>query len=150
MERTDCKVAASAGFTLIELLVVLVIIGILAGYIGPKIIGHPEEARRTKAALQIRGIETALEIYRLDNGSYPSTEQGLQALIEPPATGRLAPKWRAGGYLDKNRLPDDPWGRPFVYLHPGLHGDFDLSSYGSDGEVGGEGDARDTNNWQLD
>ncbi len=88
------------GFTLIELLVVLIIIGILAGYIGPKIMGRPEEARRTKATLQISGIETALKLYKLDNGTYPSTEQGLQALIEPPATGKLPPRWRDGGYLE--------------------------------------------------
>jgi general secretion pathway protein G len=139
-----------AGFTLIELLVVLVIIGILAGYIGPKIMGHPEEAKRTKAALQIQGIETALQMYKLDNGFYPTTEQGLQALVEPPSTGRLPAKWRAGGYLEKSRVPLDPWGQPFVYLHPGLHGDFDLSSYAIDGEAGGEGDARDVNNWEID
>ncbi|HSL41029.1 MAG TPA: type II secretion system major pseudopilin GspG [Desulforhopalus sp.] len=139
-----------AGFTLIELLVVLVIIGILAGYIGPKIMGHPEEAKRTKAALQIKGIETALQMYKLDNGFYPTTEQGLQALVEPPSTGQLPAKWRAGGYLEKSRVPLDPWDRPFVYLHPGLHGDFDLSSYAIDGEAGGEGDARDINNWEID
>ncbi len=138
------------GFTLIELLVVLVIIGILAGYIGPKIMGHPEEARRTKAALQIQGIETALKIYRLDNGSYPSTEQGLQALIEPPASGKLPPKWRDGGYLEKGKLPKDPWNNEFAYLSPGTHGDYDLYSYGPDGESGGEGDDADINSWELE
>ena len=96
---------SEAGFTLIELLVVLVIIGILAGYIGPKIMGHPEEAKRTKAALQIQGIETALKMYKLDNGMYPSTEQGLQALVETPAIGRLPAKWRDGGYLEKGKYP---------------------------------------------
>lgn len=139
-----------AGFTLIELLVVLVIIGILAGYIGPKIMGHPEEAKRVKAGLQIQGLETALKMYKLDNGVYPSTEQGLQALIEPPSTGKLPPKWRDGGYLDKNRLPTDPWNNPFVYLSPGLNDDFDLSSYAADGELGGEGDAQDINSWEIE
>lgn len=139
-----------AGFTLIELLVVLVIIGILAGYIGPKIMGHPEEAKRTKAGLQIQGLETALKMYKLDNGSYPSTEQGLQALVEAPSTGKLPPKWRDGGYLDKKKVPLDPWGEEFVYLSPGLNGDFDLSSYGGDGEAGGDGDARDVNGWELE
>jgi general secretion pathway protein G len=145
--RTVC---ADKGFTLIELLVVLVIIGILAGYIGPKIMGHPEQAKRTKAALQIQGIETALKLYKLDNGMYPTTEQGLQALIEAPSTGKLAAKWREGGYLEKNRVPSDPWGAEFVYLSPGLQGDFDLSAYGGDGEAGGEGDAKDVNNWEIE
>jgi general secretion pathway protein G len=139
-----------AGFTLIELLVVLVIIGILAGYIGPKIMGHPEEAKRTKAALQIQSFETALKMYKLDNGVYPSTEQGIQALVAPPATGKLPPKWRDGGYLEKTKVPLDPWGNPFVYLSPGLNGDFDLSSYGADGEAGGEGNAKDVNNWEIE
>lgn len=140
----------NAGFTLIELLVVLVIIGILAGYIGPKIMGRPEEAKRTKASMQIQGIETALKLYKLDNGVYPTTEQGLQALVEPPTTGKLPAKYRDGGYLEKNKVPIDPWGYEFVYLSPGLHGDFDLSSYGSDGEAGGEGDGLDVNNWELE
>jgi len=142
--------ASEAGFTLIELLVVLVIIGILAGYIGPKIMGHPEEAKRTKATLQIQGIDTALKMYKLDNGMYPSTEQGLQALVEPPAIGRLPAKWRDGGYLEKGKIPLDPWGNDFVYLSPGLNGDFDLSSYSADGEAGGEGDAKDINNWEVE
>lgn len=137
------------GFTLIELLVVLVIIGILAGYIGPKIMGRPEEAKRTKATIQIEAIETALKMYKLDNGVYPTTEQGLQALVEPPTTGKLAPKWRDGGYLEKGGVPLDPWGYDFVYLAPGSHGDFDLSSYGADGEAGGEDDAKDINSWEM-
>jgi len=139
----------NSGFTLIELLVVLVIIGILAGYIGPKIMGRPEEAKRTKATVQIEAIETALKMYKLDNGVYPSTEQGLQALVEPPSSGKLAPKWRDGGYLEKNNVPADPWGNDFVYLSPGVHGDYDLSSYGADGEAGGEGDSLDINSWEL-
>lgn len=138
------------GFTLIELLVVLVIIGILAGYVGPKIMGHPEEAKRTKTTMQIQGLETALNLYKLDNGGYPSTEQGLQALVEPPTVGRLAPKWRTGGYLEKSKIPQDPWNNDFVYLSPGTHGDYDLSSYGIDGEAGGEGDNADINNWEIE
>jgi general secretion pathway protein G len=144
------KNLSQAGFTLIELLVVLVIIGILAGYIGPKIMGRPEEAKRTKATLQIQGIETALKMYKLDNGMYPSTEQGLQALVELPASGELPPKWREGGYLEKGKIPTDPWGNDFVFLSPGLNGDFDLSSYSSDGEAGGEGDDTDINSWEIE
>lgn len=138
-----------SGFTLIELLVVLVIIGILAGYIGPKIMGRPEEAKRTKTTIQIQAFETALKMYKLDNGVYPSTEQGLKALVEPPSTGKLAAKWREGGYLEKSTIPTDPWGYEFIYLSPGVHGDYDLSSYAADGQAGGEGDNLDINSWEI-
>ncbi len=139
----------TSGFTLIELLVVLIIIGILAGYVGPRIMGHPEEAKRTMAAVQMTGIETALESYKLDNGSYPTTEQGLQALVEAPSVGRLAKKWRKGGYMKKGRVPTDPWGNEFLYLSPGIYSDFDIISYGADGESGGEEDGADVNNWEI-
>jgi general secretion pathway protein G len=138
------------GFTLIEIMVVMVILGILAGLIIPRIMGRPEEARRTKAQIQIESIETALKLYKLDNGSYPTTEQGLQALIEPPSVGKLASAWREGGYLEKGRVPKDPWGNEYIYLSPGIHGDFDLVSYGADGEAGGEGKDMDINNWELE
>lgn len=138
------------GFTLIELLVVLVIISILAGYIGPRIIGRPEEARRTKAEVQVAGIKTALKLYRLDNGFYPTTDQGLGALIEAPKSGRAPSKWREGGYLDSRFVPRDPWDNEFVYLSPGLHDDFDLSSLGADGARGGDGNDADINSWELD
>jgi general secretion pathway protein G len=138
------------GFTLIELMVVIVILGILAGFIVPRIMGRPEEARRLKAKMQIQAIETALKLYKLDNGFYPTTEQGLQALVEPPSVGQLPKNWRQGGYLEKGKVPKDPWGNDYVYVCPGVHGDFDLSSYGADGQPGGEGENADINNWELD
>lgn len=138
------------GFTLIELLVVLVIIGILAGYVGPRIMGHPEDAKRTMATAQMSSLETALETYKLDNGAYPSTEQGLQALVEAPSVGKLPPKWRKGGYMKKGKVPKDPWGNEYIYLSPGTHNDFDIVSYGSDGESGGEDTDADVNNWDIE
>ena len=131
-------------------MVVMVILGILAGLIVPRIMGRPEEARRTKARIQMESIETALKLYKLDNGVYPSTEQGLQALVEPPSVGQLPRRWREGGYLEKGKVPKDPWGNDYVYLSPGLHGDFDLISYGADGEPGGEGKDKDLNSWEIE
>ncbi len=147
MSRNRMK---EGGFTLIELMVVMVILGILAGLIIPRIMGRPEEARRMKARVQIESIETALKLYKLDNGAYPSTEQGLQALVEAPTVGQLPKAWREGGYLEKGRVPKDPWGNDYVYLSPGVQGEFDLMSYGADGEPGGEGKDKDVNNWELD
>ncbi len=138
------------GFTLIELMVVIVILGILAGLIVPRIMGRPEEARQAKARIQIESIETALKLYKLDNGSYPTTEQGLQSLVEAPEVGELAESWREGGYLDKGRIPKDPWGNEYIYLSPGTQGDFDLISYGADGEPGGEGKNKDITNWYIE
>jgi general secretion pathway protein G len=138
------------GFTLIELMVVIIILGILVGYVGVRIMGKPEEARRTKARVQMETLETALKLYKLDNGVYPTTEQGLQALVNPPEVGRLPGKWREGGYLEKGKVPKDPWGNEYVYLCPGIHDDFDLISYGGDGEPGGEDRDEDINNWELE
>ncbi len=138
------------GFTLIELMVVIVILGILAGLIIPRIMGRPEEARRMKARVQMESVETALRLYKLDNGIYPSTEQGLQALVEAPAVGELPRAWRKGGYLEKGKVPKDPWGHEYVYLSPGLHDDFDLVSYGADGQPGGEDQNKDVNSWEID
>jgi len=138
------------GFTLIELMVVMVILGILAGLIVPRIMDRPEEARRTKATIQIQAIDQALRLYKLDNGQYPSTEQGLHALVEPPSTGRLVKKWRKSGYLEKGKVPKDPWGHDFIYISPGLHGDFDLMSYGPDNEPGGKDMDADINNWEIE
>ncbi len=138
------------GFTLIELMVVLVILGVLASLIVPRIMSRPEEARRVKAKIDIQSLETALKLYNLDNGDYPSTEQGLQALIEPPSVGTLPRSWREGGYLEKGRLPKDPWGNEYIYLSPGSRGDFDIISYGADGETGGEGKDVDISNWDIE
>lgn len=138
------------GFTLIELMVVIVILGILAGLIIPRIMGRPEEARRMNARVQMESMETALRLYKLDNGNYPSTEQGLQALVQAPEVGELPRAWRAGGYLEKKQIPKDPWGNEYIYLSPGLHGDYDLTSYGADGEPGGDEKNRDINSWELE
>ena len=138
------------GFTLIEIMVVIIILGILAVYIGPKIMGRPEEAKQVKAKVDISALETALKLYKLDNGVYPSTEQGLQALVEKPESGNIPTKWRDGGYLDKGKVPKDPWKNEFVYISPGVHGDFDIISYGSDGVPGGEGQNMDINNWEIE
>ncbi|MGD2126882.1 MAG: type II secretion system major pseudopilin GspG [Desulfobacteraceae bacterium] len=138
------------GFTLIEIMIVIVILGILVWQIAPRIMGKPEEARRVKAQMDIATLETALKLYKLDNGRYPSTEQGLQSLVEPPTVGVLARKWREGGYLEKGKVPKDPWGTDYIYLSPGLHGDLDITSYGADGQPGGEGDDKDINNWEME
>ena len=135
------------GFTLIELMVVIVILGILAGLIVPRIMSRPEEARQTKAMIQIESMETALKLYRLDCGNYPSTEQGLQALVEAPAVGTLPGSWREGGYLEKGKVPKDPWNNEYLYLCPGTHDEYDLFSYGADGEAGGEGKNKDITSW---
>jgi len=142
------RAADMRGFTLIELMVVIVILGILAGMIVPRIMDRPEEARRTKAGVDIGAVAQALKLYKLDTGKYPTTEQGLTALNEPPSTGVLAKNWK-GPYLDKNTAPKDPWDNDYVYISPGLHGDFDLMSYGADGEPGGEGEGADINSWEL-
>ena len=140
----------NSGFTLIELMVVIIILGILAGLLVPKIMGRPEEAKQLKAKILIEGLETALKLYKLDNGMYPDTEQGLQALVENPETGTIPKKWRKGGYLEKSRLPKDPWGNDFVYLSPGVHGDYDIISYGADGVPGGEDKNKDITNWEIE
>jgi general secretion pathway protein G len=144
-KKIDCR-----GFTLIELMVVIVILGILAGLIIPRIMGRPEEAKQLKAKMQIESLETALKLYKLDNGMYPDTEQGLQALVEQPETGTIPKKWRKNGYLDKGRLPKDPWGNEFIYLSPGAHGEYDIISYGADGVPDGEDKNKDINNWEIE
>ncbi|MRR15792.1 MAG: type II secretion system protein GspG [Deltaproteobacteria bacterium] len=139
-----------AGFTLIELMVVIVILGLLAGLILPRFIGQSDTAKRQTARTQMALLESALKMYKLDNGSYPTTEQGLKALVEPPASGNLPKNWRKGGYLEKGKVPKDPWKNEFIYVSPGSHGDFDLTSLGADGEPGGEDFDKDINSWDAD
>lgn len=136
------------GFTLIEIMVVVVILGILAAFVVPKLLSRPDEARITKAATDIKGIEQALGLFKLDSGFYPTTEQGLEALVSKPTIGRIPAKYPDGGYLKK--VPSDPWGTPYIYLSPGTHGDFDLISLGADAEAGGEGNNADIESWKLD
>ncbi|NJC87979.1 MAG: type II secretion system protein GspG [Desulfuromonas sp.] len=147
MERS--RIHDSRGFTLIEIMVVVVILGILAAIIVPKFLSRPDEAKVTKAKVDIKSLEEALGLFKLDNGFYPSTEQGLQALVSKPETGRIPTRFPDGGYL--KRVPADPWDTPFVYLSPGRQNrDFDLISYGADGQAGGEGFNADINSWELD
>ncbi len=137
------------GFTLLEIIVVVFILSLLVAIVGPRIIGRTDEARITAAKIQIRNFETALKLFKVDNGFYPDTQQGLDALIEKPATGRIAQKYKEGGYLEQKKISPDPWGNPYLYVSPGLQGDFDILSYGSDGKEGGEGKDADIKNWDL-
>jgi general secretion pathway protein G len=134
-----------AGFTLIEIMVVIVILGLLAALVVPKLIGRTEEAKKTQTRVQIKSLQQALELFKLDNGFYPSTDQGLDALVRMPEGGRIPKNYRKGGYID--RTPKDPWGNPYVYVSPGQRGDYDISSYGADGVQGGEGEDADINSW---
>ena len=134
-----------AGFTLIEIMVVVVILGILASLVVPRVMSRPDEARQVTARQDVKSIAAALQLYRLDNYAYPSTVQGLAALVEAPAGEPPAPNWK-GPYLE--RVPQDPWQRPYLYLSPGAHGEVDVYSLGADGAPGGEGPNADIGNWQ--
>lgn len=140
------------GFTFIEIMVVVAILAILAALVVPRIMGRTDDAKRTAAKVQIRNLEGALQLYKLDNGIYPTTEQGLKALVERPSVGVVPKKWKIGGYLPK--LPEDPWGNPYKYLSPVQRADqkldYEVTSLGTDGEVGGEGVNADITNWNLD
>jgi general secretion pathway protein G len=135
------------GFTLIELMVVVAILGILAALVVPKIMSRPDEARVVAARQDIATLSQALKLYRLDNKRYPTTEQGLQALITRPTLSPIPDNWKGGGYIE--RLPLDPWSKPYQYLNPGLHGEIDIFSFGADGAPGGEGFDSDVGNWML-
>jgi len=133
------------GFTLIEMMIVIVIMGILASLIVPKIMGRPDEARIIAAKQDIASVMQALKLYKLDNQRYPTTEQGLQALVSKPASSPVPTNWKSAGYLDK--LPVDPWGNPYQYLFPGIHSELDVFSFGIDGAAGGEGNDADIGSW---
>ena len=148
--RIPRTLRGNCGFSLIELMVVVIILGILAMYIGPKLMGRTEQAKEVQTRVQIEGLETALKLYKLDNGVYPTTEQGLQALVERPDAENVLQNWRKGGYLEKGKVPKDPWGNDFIYLSPGIQGDYDITSYGADGVPGGEDENKDINSWEIE
>lgn len=139
---------SSAGFTLIEILVVVLILGILGAFVIPQFMDQPDKARVVAAKNDIQSLTSALKMYRLDNGIYPSTEQGLQALVRKPGTGEIPRNWKSNGYLE--RLQKDPWKNDYQYLSPGLHGEIDVFSYGADGQPGGDGIKADIGNWNID
>lgn len=145
LSGSRCPTADFRGFTLIEILVVVVILGILAAIVVPRVMERPGEARVTRARQDIQNIVTALSLYKLDNFAYPSSEQGLDALVSKPSGQPDAPNWK-GPYLD--RAPKDPWGHPYQYQRPGQHGEIDVYSFGADGKPGGDGEAADVGNWE--
>jgi len=138
----------SAGFTLIEVMVVVAILAILAAVVVPRVMDEPAKARAAKVKQDIRAIESALDLYKLDNYRYPTTDQGLEALVSKPSSGPEAKNYKEGGYL--RDLPKDPWGNPYQYLNPGEHGEVDVYSLGADGVPGGEGANADVGNWEVD
>jgi general secretion pathway protein G len=138
---------SQAGFTLIEVMVVVAILAILAALIVPKVMSRPDEARIVAAKQDISTITQALKLYRLDNLRYPTSEQGLASLVTRPTLAPVPANWKAAGYLE--RLPKDPWGNPYQYLNPGLHGEIDVFSFGADGIAGGEGIDADIGSWSL-
>lgn len=135
------------GFTLIEIMVVVVIMGILAALVVPKLMGRTDDARIIAARQDIATLMQGLKLYKLDNQRYPTTEQGLQSLIARPVNGPIPTNWKTGGYLE--RLPKDPWGNPYQYLSPGMRAEVDVLSYGSDGQPGGTGNDADIGSWAL-
>jgi len=141
---------SKSGFTLIEVMVVMVILATLAVFVVPKFMDEPKRAQRVKAQVTMSNMETALKTYYLDNGYYPTTDQGLDALVLEPTTDPVPAKWRKGGYLEKGKVPKDPWGNDYIYLSPGLHGEFDIISYGLDGVEGGEDWEADIESWNLE
>ena len=139
------------GFTLIEIMVVVVILGILATIVLTNVMGREDEARINAAKTQIRALEGGLDGFKLDNGFYPATDQGLEALIRKPEVGRIPNKWKEGGYLKPARIPKDPWGKDYLYFSPGNEGrEYEIVSYGADNEQGGEGKNADIESWNME
>ena len=143
------RIRNNRGFTLIEIMVVIAILALLAALVAPRIMGRSDDAKIADAKVQIKNLETALKLYKLDNGVYPFTEQGLAALVSKPTVGQIPKNYKAEGYLESKKAPQDPWGNDYVYLSPGEHGDYDLYSLGADGVKGGEGKNADIESWNL-
>jgi general secretion pathway protein G len=143
------KFRNNRGFTLIEIMVVVVILALLAALVGPRIMGQSDKAKIADTKVQVRNLESALKFYKLDSGVYPTTEQGLLALLEKPTVGKIPKNYRTEGYLESKKVPKDPWGNDYVYVSPGDHGDYDLCSYGADGAKGGEGNNADICSWDI-
>lgn len=139
------RLPSTRGFTLIEVMIVIVILGVLAALIVPKVIGRPDEARVVAAKQDVSSLMQALKLYRLDNHRYPTTDQSLDALVTKPTIAPIPPNWKSGGYLE--RLPKDPWGNNYLYLNPGVHGEIDVYSLGADAAAGGEGTDADIGSW---
>ena len=143
------RLRSNSGFTLIEIMVVIVILALLAALVGPKLIGRSDDARVADAKVQIRNIETALKLYKLDSSAYPTTEQGLAALITKPTTGVIPKNYKSEGYLESKKVPQDPWSNDYIYLSPSEQGDYEICSLGGDSVKGGEGKAADICNWNI-
>lgn len=147
--KSESSPRRSRGFTLIEIMVVITILGILAALIVPRVVGRTDDAKIAAAKQDIASVMQALKLYRLDNGRYPTTEQGLAALTAKPSAEPVPGNWKAGGYLERSGVPKDPWGQPYQYLAPGTHGEIDVFSLGADHQPGGEGSDADIGSWQL-
>jgi general secretion pathway protein G len=143
------KARQAGGFTLIELMVVMIILGVLAALVAPRLLGKADKAKVTEAKIQIKNFETALRLFKMDNGFYPSTEQGLEVLISPPEEGQIPENYKENGYLEKKVIVLDPWGNEYVYISPGELGDYDIISYGADGNPEGEDLNADIINWDY-